>query len=173
LAAIDPAQTLETPRELDQEILRAGKSLRTALRGTLHAVHAYAPVADAGASQGLSPQALQDIQRDVERSAQLRLGRAVRPARITRSRQHLIARQPMDAIAEAARKSGSGIVVVGAMSRSGYKRLLAERIIDDVPCDIMVVKPSTFPDRVPRVPRWARLRLSGQDGALGFKLSYY
>jgi universal stress protein E len=173
LAAIDPTQTHEKPRELDQEILRAGKSLRTALRGTLHAVHAYAPAAMAGAPDALSPQTRQAYQQNMEHSAQLRLGRAVRAAKITRSRQYLIARQPIDAIAEAARKSHSGIVVMGAIARSGNRRLLAERILDDVPCDVMVVKPSTFPDRVPRVPRWARLRLSGEGGALGFKLTYY
>ena len=112
-----------------------------------------------------------------EHSAQLPFSRALRPTRVARSRQYLIARQPIEAIGEAARKSRSAIVVMGAMSRSGYKRLLigntAERILDDLACDIMVVKPAKFPTRVPRESRGAQLRVSGPTGALGYSFSYY
>jgi universal stress protein E len=42
LAAIDPSHARKKPQQLDKEILRVGKTLTAALRGTLHAVHAYA-----------------------------------------------------------------------------------------------------------------------------------
>src|SRR5271167_1451311 len=42
LAAIDPSHAHEKPLQLDKEILQAGKTLTAALRGSLHAVHAYA-----------------------------------------------------------------------------------------------------------------------------------
>jgi hypothetical protein len=58
--------------------------------------------------------------------------------------------------------SGSAIVVMGAISRSGYKRLLigntAERILDDLTCDILVIKPANFRSGVSRAGRGARLR---------------
>jgi len=64
---------------------------------------------------------------------------------------------PIDAIAQSARESKSSIVVMGAISRSGYKRLLigntAERILDDLSCDILVVKQEGFQTRVPRASR--------------------
>lgn len=177
LAAIDPTHAHQKPLQLDQEILRVGKALTTALRGTLHAVHAYARFAVAVLPAVLTPGTLEAMQEDAERSAQLRFSRAVRPARIARSRQYLVARQPIDAIAEAARKSRSAIVVMGAISRSGYKRLLvgntAERILDDLACDIMVIKPAKFPNRVPRASRGAQLRVSGPAGALGYSFSYW
>jgi universal stress protein E len=40
LAAIDPTHAHEKPLQLDKQILRVGKALGTALRGSLHAVHA-------------------------------------------------------------------------------------------------------------------------------------
>jgi len=92
----------------------------------------------------------------------LRFRRALRPARIARSRQYLMARQPIDAISEASRKSHCAIIVMGAISRSGYKRMLigntAERILDDLTCDIMVIKPANFRSGVIRAARGARLR---------------
>src|SRR5450631_2607169 len=42
LAAIDPGHVHEKTLKLDKIILRVGKTLSAALRGTLHAVHAYA-----------------------------------------------------------------------------------------------------------------------------------
>jgi universal stress protein E len=52
-------------------------------------------------------------------------------------------------------------VVAGAVSRSGLKRAFigntAERLLDDLPCDLLIVKPAQFPSAVARTPRGARL----------------
>jgi universal stress protein E len=177
LAAIDPTHAHEKPLQLDKEILHAAAALTTALNGTLHAVHAYARFAVAVPPEVLTPGILEAMQEEAEHSARLRFSRALRPTRIARSRQYLIARQPIEAIAEATRKSRSAIVVMGAISRSGYKRLLvgntAERILDDLACDIMVIKPATFPTRVPRASRGAQLRVSGPAGAVGYSFNYF
>jgi len=172
LAAIDPTHAHEKPLQLDKEILRVGKLLATRLRGSLHAVHAYPRFPVAPYPDTITAATLEAMQEDAERSAQARFSRAVRPARIARSRQYLSARQPIDAIAEASRRSRCAIVVMGAIARSGYKRLLigntAERILDDLTCDIMVVKPAKFRSDVPRALRGARQRMSVPAGALGY-----
>jgi universal stress protein E len=125
----------------------------------------------------LVPGTLEDLQKTAERAAKARFSRSLRPVRIARSRQYLLAREPVNAITEAVDKSHSAIVVMGAMSRSGIKRLLigntAERILDDLSCDIMVVKPANFRFRVPRASRGARLRPSAPVEALGGTFSYY
>jgi universal stress protein E len=178
LAAIDPGHAHEKPLQLDKEILRAGKRLTEALRGSLHAVHAYArfPV-HVPPEAAMVPGTLENLQKCAERAAKARFRRVLRPVRIARSRQYLIAREPVVAIAEASRKSHSAVVVMGAMSRSGIKRLLigntAERILDDLSCDIMVVKPANFRMRVPRVSRGIRLRPSAPLETLGGTFSYY
>ena len=62
------------------------------------------------------------------------------------------------------------MVVMGAISRPGYKRLLigntAERILDDLTCDIMVIKPPNFRSGVLRASRGARLRENQPVGVL-------
>jgi universal stress protein E len=54
----------------------------------------------------------------------------------------------VDAIPELVRKLGCDIVVMGAISRSGMKRVVigntAERLLDDLPCDLLIVKPPSF-----------------------------
>jgi universal stress protein E len=177
LAAIDPSRAHEKPLQLDKEILRAGKTITTALRGTLYAVHAYARFPVGIPSEVLKPGMLEGMQNEAERVARARVARALRPARIAPSRQYLLAQPPIEAITEAVRKSRSAIVVMGAISRSGYRRLLigntAERILDDLTCDIMVIKPKAFRNRVPRAPRGARLRPSVPAEALGISFGYY
>jgi universal stress protein E len=177
LAAIDPDHAHEKPLQLDKEILRTGKTITAALRGTLHAVHAYARFPVGVPPEVLKPGMLESMENEAERAARERVVRALRPARIARSRQYLLARPPIEAIAEAAHKSRSAIVVMGAISRSGYKRLFigntAERILDDLTCDIMVIKPTTFRNHVPSASRGARLRLSVPAEALGVSFGFY
>ena len=174
LAAIDPTHAHAKPLQLDKEILHVGKKLSAALRGSLHAVHAYARFPVGLYPEVMTPASLEDIQDNADRSARSRFSRALRSARIARSRQYLIARQPIDAIAEAALKSGSAIVVMGAISRSGFKRMLigntAERILDDLTCDILVVKPAKFRSGVPHALRGARVRMSVPAGAMGYTI---
>ena len=161
LAAVDPAHARSKPARLDTEILRVASSVASALRGTLHVVHAYmpAPVAimpiDSETAEAL-PQRLAQV----ARQARHRLDFALRSTKIPQSRRHLIGRHPIDAIEETARKVRSSIVVMGAISRSGLKRLFigntAERVLDHLTCDVLVVKPPRFKHRVPGTPRGVR-----------------
>jgi len=84
----------------------------------------------------------------------------VRPAGIPAARQHLIARHPSDAIEQAAAETRSAVVVMGALARSGVKRLLigntAERVLDHLSCDLLVIKPRGFRGKVPRRRRGVR-----------------
>lgn len=177
LAAIDPGHAHEKPLKLDKTILRTGKAFSAALRGTLHAVHAYARFPMGTYPESMSGKAVQGLAEEAEHLATLRFQRAVKPLRIARGRQYLIARHPIGAIEEAARKSRSAIVVMGALSRSGYKRLLigntAERILDELSCDILVVKPAGFASKVPQSSRGARLRISVPTGAMGYAFGGY
>jgi universal stress protein E len=98
LAAIDPSHAHEKPLQLDKEILRVGKTMSVALRGTLHAAHAYARFPMGLQPEGITAETLEAMQGGAERAAQLRFSRALRPARIARARQYLVARPPIDAI---------------------------------------------------------------------------
>lgn len=162
LAAVDPGHAYAKPIKLDREILRCGTAFAEALRGSLHAVYAFdpLPVGQLGSALPLG-QTAEVIESMAEERARKLLGRAVSGAGIPPSRRYMVARHPIDAIESAAREIGSSIVVMGAVSRSGLKRLVlgntAERVLDHLPCDVLVVKPKRFMSRVPRARRGAQL----------------
>lgn len=161
LAAVDPDHRYAKPARLDREILQAGALLAGALRGALHAVHAYSPLPLTAYSRGtLSEDILADMQRRSKRAAAEKLERLARPAGIAPTRRHLIARHPSDAIEQVAAQTRSALVVMGALARSGLRSLLigntAEKVLDQLPCDLLVVKPAGFRKSVPRRRRGAR-----------------
>jgi len=159
LAAIDPSRAHQKPQTLDRNILRTASKWSTLLHGSLHAVHAYARFPLSMSPETLTPELLDSLQRDAEGAALKRFTRALAPQRIPRKRQHLSALSPVEAITATASETRSAIVVMGALSRSGIKRLLigntAEHVLDALPCDVLVVKPGDFRNQVPKKSRGA------------------
>ena len=86
---------------------------------------------------------------------------ALRTTGIPRARRHFVERMPVDAIQSVAKRTHCAIVVTGAVSRSGLKRVFigntAEQLLDQLSCDLLVVKPLRFANRVPRARRGVRL----------------
>jgi len=162
LAAVDPSHAFSKPLRLDREILRSATELTAALKGSLHAVYAFNPMPVPAVDAGL-PLAgtLEAIGADAQARARKALARVLNGASIPESRRHLVPRHPIDAIEGEAQRTGCSIVVMGGISRSGLKRLAigntAERVFDDLPCDLLVVKPRQFTSRVPRARRGPQL----------------
>lgn len=164
VAAVDPQHGFSKPTGLDAGILTAALVLEHALGGKLHAVHAYVPIpATVMSAENYSPGLAASLQRLAERQARTSLRKLLGRSRIPKSRWHLVPRHPLDAIPQVARETGAGIVVMGAISRSGLKRVFigntAERVLDDLGCDVLVVKPKGFDARVPKQARGLHWRL--------------
>jgi nucleotide-binding universal stress UspA family protein len=66
-----------------------------------------------------------------------------------------------EAIPQTAKSGKADIVVMGALSRSGLKRVLigntAEAVLDALECDVLIVKPGKFQTKVARRSRGAQL----------------
>lgn len=153
LAAVDPTHANAKPTQLDGEILKAAVMMRRALHGSLHAVHAFVPVpTDATTVELLNANATEKLEARARARARVRLHEALGKIRLGRGHRHLASGHPSYVIPRLARKIHSDIVVMGAVSRSGLKRLLigntAERIVDELACDVLVVKPREFRSRV-------------------------
>lgn len=162
LAAVDPSHAYSKPLKLDREILGCATRITHALRGSLHTVFAYNPLPAAAIDAGLGlAGATEAIVTEAEASAKKALERVLNGTWIPESRRHLVPRHPIDAIEDVAAEVGSSIVVMGAVSRSGVKRLAlgntAEQVFDQLPCDVLVVKPKRFASRVARVSRGPQL----------------
>lgn len=142
LAAIDPHHVTAKPAPLEREILRNAAALASALRAPLHAAQVQAAWAPWGRSSA--------ERRNV-------LIRHARSAHITPARVHQLEGAPDVLLPAAARRLRAGTVVMGAMSRRGLQRVFlgntAERLLDDLRCDVLVVKPPRFPARLPRARR--------------------
>ena len=162
LAAVDPTHAYSKPLKLDREILDCAAQMTHALRGSLHAVFAYNPLPVAALEPGLALAGVTDtIAAETRAGAKKALARVLNGAAIPESRRHLVPQHPIDAIEATAAQVGCAIAVMGAISRSGLKRLVlgntAERVFDELPCDVLVVKPRHFASRVPRARRGPQL----------------
>ncbi len=147
LAAIDPTHAHAKPSGLDKRILECAAELSGTLRGTLNVVHAYQP-------RPLPPALTFDVKQrkqllaEYAQDAKSVFDNALAKANVPASRRHLVAGDAAVAIPSVARKTRSAIVVIGAVSRSALKRLFigntAERVMDELRCDLLVVKPAKF-----------------------------
>lgn len=160
LAAVDPEHAYAKPLWLDREILSAGHEIAQALRGTLHAVHAYAPIPVLAFPTGaITKEEVEAMYARSGKEAAKKLKRELRDAEVRKAVTHVVGRHPADAIAEVAGKIRSTLVVMGAISRSGFKRLLigntAERVLDRLNCDVLVIKPGHLVNRIPQKRRGA------------------
>jgi len=174
LAAIDPSHVLAKTARLDEQILRIASQLSGAARGQLHALHAFVPkLIDVPASELLLPDSPARIVRGAEAAAEERFDKTLRAARLgtlPRNRRHLVARHPADAIAQVAKRLDVDVVVMGLV-RTGLKGLFigntAERLLDELPCDLLIVKSPEFRSRVPARSRGPELVALGTPyGAL-------
>ena len=154
LAAVDPGHAHDKPRKLDDRILAQAQSLASALHGRVDVVHVSNPdplgFALLDPESGAGSLALSHEQ--LTRASAAVFADFARTHELPRARRHFLAGDPATVIPRRARKLRAAIVVMGAVSRSGLKRLFigntAERVLGALPCDVLVVKPERFASRV-------------------------
>jgi len=162
LAAIDPTHAFAKSTRLDREVLGVAAVIADALGGRLHAMHAYLPVPPVGVTGDLmSAGLLSRLQADAGEMARRGFERELKKTGIPARRRHLVRDVPVEAIPAVARRIRAGIVVMGAISRSGLGRVFigntAERVLSELPCEVLVVKPPRFRSPVARARRGVRL----------------
>ncbi len=158
LAAIDPFHAFAKPADLDGSILSAAGQLVGTGAGRLGLCHIYMTPQNAVAAMG--EVALVPATAAEERRHKARVTEATRKLSqdyaIARKDQLLIEGDAATTLPQAARRWKADVLVMGAVSRRGLKRIFigntAERVLDAVPCDVLVIKPSAFKTPVPRTP---------------------
>ena len=177
LAAVDPFHA--RPADLDGRLLAAGAMLAGLLHGRLHVFHAYMPLVSV-AMLPVSTAPLLTLPPEAEQAHGRQIARVIDKladtADVPRARRHLHMGDVSGELRAAVADTHAGVVVMGAVSRSGLARLFigntAERVLDKLDCDVLVVKPRAFKSKVerqvavsapgstprPRAPRVARPR---------------
>jgi universal stress protein E len=161
LAAVDPRHAHSKPAQLDEEILSAATALADTLRGKAHAIHAYAPVVVGSAAASVSDNIAVQLEGIASAEAKTEFESLLARSDIPPERRHLVGNSPADAINAIARRTRADIVVMGTLSRSGLKGLFigntAERLMEQLPCDVLILKPAQFASRVPSECQGPRL----------------
>jgi universal stress protein E len=152
LAAVDPDHVGDPAAELDRRILHDAAVLAGLLAGEVHAVHAFFPAALLAAVTGTGAMpfvagvsAAEVIERERERLgvvlAELASAHGLPPGRV-----HLEQGPAVEVLQLLARSLSADVLVMGAVSRSRMQELFvgttAERVLDRLPCDVLVVKPA-------------------------------
>lgn len=162
LTAIDPFHEHAKPARLDHALLQTSGQFATLLRGSLRIVHCVAPSTLVTANWTATP-VIVDTSRTNEFVQRARKAVIAEVARqpLPSHRVHILQGSAREAIPYAAKSEKASMVVMGALSRSGFKRLLigntAEAVLDALTCDVLVLKPGRFQTKVPRRGRGAQV----------------
>ncbi len=152
IAAIDPMNQNDKPAALDDEILQVSKTICDGIGGDVHAFHAYDPriaVATATANAYI-PVSLpfDEIEQQMHEDHQKRFREITEFHGVPEKNSHLVAGLTHEELPATADELGADVVVMGAVARNRWKRLFigatAERTLEHLPCDLLIVKPDWF-----------------------------
>jgi universal stress protein E len=152
VAAIDPMNQHDKPAALDDEILQISKMLGEDVGGTVHAFHSYDPriaVATATANAYI-PVSLpfDEIEQQMHEDHQKRFNEITSFHGLEDDHAHLVAGLTHEELPLIAENLKADVVIMGAVARNRWKRLFigatAERTLEHLPCDLLIVKPDWF-----------------------------
>ncbi len=171
VAAVDPGRSHGKPLSLDDAVIRAASLIAEALSEDLHVYHACRPW-DEVARTAPQLRRIPEIEQADARSAYR--DKAEQPLRELASRYNISPHHIRvveagigEALPAFAKAMSADIVAFGAVSRPLLKRVLightAERLLDRLACDVLVVKSPDFrspvaPESVHRTSKNAALR---------------
>jgi universal stress protein E len=149
LAAVDPLHDRDKPAKLDHRILETAEEIRAAVDGRLKVVHAFDPApVYAVSTDAMSFPITEPINEAVaalKQQHQDAMEELTAAHSIAAEDCHLIEGETREVLVGAVDEYGADVVVLGAVSRGALKRLAlgstAERVLDFVPCDLLIVKP--------------------------------
>lgn len=151
VAAVDPGHANDKPEALDHRILTDAASLAQALNGALHVAHCYIPMAIVATATASPPMVMDVSQEALDAEAQVKrtqVQELIRNYSIADRNIHIEASGPTEFLPRIAETLAADIMVMGAISRSGLQRMLigstAERVLEHLPCDLLIVKPPGF-----------------------------
>jgi len=150
LVAVDPFHTHSKPANLDARLLDFGNAITHLFKGSLHAFHAYMPLVDFAPVPGAAvpvgpPPEVEEAHGELIASEFDRIADA---AGVPPRSRHLHMGIVSSELCATARSTRASMVVMGAVSRSAFRRVFigstAEAVLDKLTCDALVLKPQGF-----------------------------
>jgi len=145
LAAVDPVHEHDKPAQLDDAIYKFSADLCARTGATLRLVHAVA--------MPLGVELPPNVQALVAAEHRRALESFVTTHPVPGVNVHVLEGLAHQCLQHAAAEQHADFLVMGAVARRGIKKVLigstAARVLDRLPCDLLIIKPATFvvPDR--------------------------
>lgn len=145
LAAVDPLHEHDKPAELDEKIFKVASLVASKLGAELHLVHAFAvPV---------SLELPADVIQTIEEQHRKAMAAFLAAHKVGNENAHLLQGPPAECLIEITSDQNADFIVMGAVSRRGLDRLFigstANRVLDRLPCDLIIIKPEGFKPDLP------------------------
>lgn len=152
VACVDPLHENDKPADLDHRILDEACRIADGFGGQAHALHCHDSAAlVAGAGAAAMPGAageIENIAADLQAEHATRLAEIASAHQLPTERTHFRSGSPADGIPAAIRQLHGDLAVMGAVARSRLQQAFigntAERLLDQLPCDVLVLKPAHF-----------------------------
>jgi universal stress protein E len=159
VAALDPGHLGDKPAALDHDILDWTSLIAERMDGEAHAVHAFFPAALLAAATGMAGMPMiggvtsADIVESDRQRVAGQLSDIVSTHDLAPGRVHLEQGAASDVLPAFVETVGAALLVMGAVSRSRLQEVFlgstAESVLDRVGCDVLVVKPPNFREKLP------------------------
>ncbi|MBT6209607.1 MAG: universal stress protein [Woeseia sp.] len=158
IASIDPAHEHDLESTLDALILDEADMLASKLSGELHVFHAHVPLSShrfSSPDSRVVPMA--ELEENFDEDRRESYEALVTQRKVPDQRSHWIEGEPHTLLPELATSLDAGLVVMGAIARNKLQSIFVgsttEKVLDRLPCDLMIVKPNWFSTPVvPGVP---------------------
>jgi len=149
VAAVDPVHEHDRSAELDHRILSRAEALCLSTNGEFHIFHAFdrAPAVAAAVATTVAPisNRIHDLTEELETRHRQALSDLLSANSLRTYELHVHQGSPNRLLIALAAQLKADFVVMGAVSRGGSKNAFigstAERVLDHLPCDLLIVKP--------------------------------
>ncbi len=142
LAAVDPLSGYDHENALNRRILETARTFAALEGAELHVVHAW--------GREDPPELLQPYAEEVKEAAGAALEELIKPyqSALASHGVHLVSGRPAEAIRRLVAREKIDLLVMGTLVRTGLEGLLigntAEKLLGDVECSVLALKPEGF-----------------------------
>lgn len=152
MAAVDPANDADHDAALDALILSEALDISSQLGGKVHVVHAFDVGPDiAAAGNSIVSMSSMNVDEIVERAHAVHstaLADLLRRFKVPDKQVHMKNGRASELLPYMARELSVSLVVMGAVARGRLEQAIigstAERVLDHLPCDVLIIKPAGF-----------------------------
>ena len=159
LAALDPGHHGDKPAALDHDIVAAAQLLARHLNGDVEAVHVFFPAALLAATSAMAgiplpPELGGTSLIEAERDRLTRCMHEIAESHgLDANAVRVVQGSAAERLPQLAAERHADVLVMGAVSRSRLREMFvgstAERVLDHLPCDVLVIRSVDFRQQLP------------------------